>query len=268
MQNSIISKASAQFTFERKGGERKHDVRPLHCSSSIFHKMSVFIKHLFKHSPQPPQWPHSQTLPSTTSPLLAPRAPLHPPPNSMRECSRNCSLPGSGPRPSAPALLWRSEYFYPGDQIWSNFLLDLVTFKLNVTMIARMPVFLKLFKTIFQKNVLRAILYLNSTPALTRAGSARNGGQGPSGALSVADGGTSRHASPADSVPRPHALPCAAPWALQAPRWAPTRWPDQPAWAPRFPSANSLREYSTPLLHLKYFQTFDAYALGLLGYGW
>ena len=40
-----------------------------------------------------------------------------------------------------------------------------VTFKLNVTTIVRMPVFFKLFKTIFQKNVLRAILYLNRTPA-------------------------------------------------------------------------------------------------------
>ena len=29
---------------------------------------------------------------------------------------------------------------------------DVVTFKLNVTMIARMPVFLKLFKTVFQKR--------------------------------------------------------------------------------------------------------------------
>ena len=45
-----------------------------------------------------------------------------------------------------------------------NFLLDLVMFKLNVTMIARMPVFFKFLKTIFQKNVLRAILFLNSTP--------------------------------------------------------------------------------------------------------
>ena len=49
-----------------------------------------------------------------------------------------------------------------------NFRLDLVRFKCNVTIIARMPVFLKLFKTVFQKNVLRAILYLNCIPGVRK----------------------------------------------------------------------------------------------------
>ena len=46
-----------------------------------------------------------------------------------------------------------------------NFELDLVTFKLNVTMTARMPVFFKLLKLFFKKKI-RAILYLNRTPAV------------------------------------------------------------------------------------------------------
>ena len=46
-----------------------------------------------------------------------------------------------------------------------NFVLDLVTFKLNVTMMARIPVFLSRL-IFFQKKLLGAIHYLNPTLAL------------------------------------------------------------------------------------------------------
>ena len=46
----------------------EHGVRHFNCSSSIFHKISVFIEHLFEHSPQPThRFPH----PPSTQPILS-----------------------------------------------------------------------------------------------------------------------------------------------------------------------------------------------------